>query len=273
MSNSLGRLFVITSFGESHGECVGVIVDGCPAGLPLSVDDIQPEIERRKPRNRYETSRIEEDRVEIFSGVFNGHTTGAPICMIVRNQDVDSTAYEKIKASFRPGHADLTSYVKYGGFGDYRGGGRFSGRITAGFVMAGALAKKLLHIRDIEIFAHTVEIGGIQAEAKDIDSIRETASRDSLRCADKSASVKMLKLLDTVRKEGDSVGGIVEGIGLNIPAGLGEPIFDTLDGALAKAMLAIPAVKGVEFGAGFGAAKLKGSQNNDPIIIKEHRID
>ena len=169
MGNSLGKLFTITSFGESHGSVVGVIIDGCPAGLPLSEKDIQSEVDRRKPgRTVGTTSRVEEDRVEILSGVFNGKTTGAPICLLVRNRDVDSSAYEKMRFLPRPGHADYTAFMKYGGFNDYRGGGRFSGRITVSFVMAGAIARKLLEQLNIEVLAHTIEIGGVSAAPKDV---------------------------------------------------------------------------------------------------------
>lgn len=274
MSNSFGKQFVITSFGESHGECIGIVVDGCPAGLSLSVNDIQQEVDKRRPGSgTYATTRVEQDRVEVLSGVFNGYTTGAPLCLIVRNRDVDSTAYNEIKSLLRPGHADYTSYVKYGGFGDYRGGGRFSGRITAGFVMAGAVARKLLRRVNVEVIAHTVEIGGIKAEKKSLNEIIEAASKDPLRCADVGASKKMLKAIAEAGNEEDSLGGEVEGIALNVPAGLGEPVFDTLDGEMAKAMLAIPAVKAVEFGAGFDAVRMKGSENNDTFVIKDKKIE
>jgi chorismate synthase len=272
MRNSLGELFTVTSFGESHGRCVGVVVDGCPAGLPLSVADVQKEVDRRRPvTGPASTRRAEEDKVEILSGLFNGHTTGAPLCMLVWNTDVDSTSYEKIKDLPRPGHADYTAFMKYGGFNDYRGGGRFSGRITAGFVMAGAVAKKLLNTISIEVLAHTVEIGGIAAKQSGLPALRK-ASENPLNCADLAAARKMLKAIELARAAGDSLGGIIEGMALNVPAGLGEPVFDTLEGDLAKAFFAIPAVKGVEFGVGFGAAKLHGSENNDRFIIKRNKI-
>jgi chorismate synthase len=272
MGNSLGKIFNVTSFGESHGRCVGIVITGCPAGLPVSEKDIQTELDKRKPgKNIASTRRAEEDKVDILSGIFKGHTTGAPICLVIWNQDVDSTSYEKTRALLRPGHADFTSFVKYGGFNDYRGGGRSSGRITAGFVMAGVIARKLLDTIGIEILAHTVEISGIRATAAGLAAIRKIDD-NPLKCADTSATEKMLKALEKVRKEGDSLGGIVEGLALNVPAGLGGPVFDTLEGDLAKALFAIPAVKGIEFGAGFAVSKMKGSENNDPFIIKRGKI-
>jgi chorismate synthase len=273
MQNSLGRLFTITTFGESHGKCIGVIVDGCPAGLSLSEADVQREVDRRRAGdNTAATTRREKDKVEILSGVAGGFTTGAPICLLIMNEDIDDSDYEKIRFQLRPGHADYTAYVKYGGFNDWRGGGRFSGRITAPFVMAGAIARKILRNIGVEIVAHTVEIGGIAAKPMEYEEIKKRAVKDSLFCADKDASQKMAGLIARAKKEGDSLGGIVEGIASNVPVGLGEPVFDNLDGDLAKALLAIPAVKGVEFGAGFSAARRKGSENNDPFIVRDSRV-
>lgn len=272
MGNSLGKVFTVTSFGESHGRCIGVIIDGCPAGLPLTETNIQTELDKRRPgKGPASTRRTEEDKVEILSGVFNKRTTGAPLCLIVWNTDTDSSAYERIKNLLRPGHADYTAAMKYGGFNDYRGGGQFSGRITAGFVMAGAVARKLLSTIGVEILAHTVEIGGIKTKVMDVTSIRKSDD-NPLKCADPVASIKMLKAIEQARSEGDSLGGIIEGMALNVPVGLGEPVFDTLEGDLAKALFAIPAVKGVEFGAGFSAARMKGSENNDPFIITKGKI-
>lgn len=273
MENSFGKLFTITSFGESHGRCVGVIIDGCPTGLPLTEEDIQREVDKRRPgASIAATSRAEEDKVEILSGVFNGHTTGAPICLLAWNQDVDSSEYEKARFLPRPGHADYTAFVKYGGFNDFRGGGRFSGRITATFVMAGAVAKKLLNRIGVEVLAHTIEIGGIKAQTKVPDEIRRNVEKNPLRCADLEAAKEMERLIGQARGENDSVGGIIEGMALNVPVGLGEPVFDTLEGDLAKALFAIPAVKGVEFGSGFSAARKRGSENNDPFTIKAGSI-
>jgi len=273
MENSLGKLFTITSFGESHGRCVGTIIDGCPAGLAITEEDIQREVDKRKPGVAIAaTRRAEEDKVEVLAGIFNGRTTGAPICLVIWNRDIDSSEYEKTRFLLRPGHADYTAFMKYGGFNDFRGGGRFSGRITAGFVMAGAIAKKLLNLIGIEVLAHTIEIGGVKAEPRGFDEIRENIDKNPVKCADLKAAEAMSKAIETVKEEGDSIGGMIEGIALNVPVGLGEPVFDTLDGDLAKALLAIPAVKGVEFGSGFSAASKRGSENNDPFTIRNGKI-
>jgi chorismate synthase len=272
MADNIGKLFTITSFGESHGRCVGVIIDGCPAGLAVTGDDIQKEVDRRRPKSSISTARNEPEIVEILSGINDGRTTGAPICLLVWNTDVDSSVYEKIKSLPRPGHADYTNFVKYGGFNDYRGGGRSSGRITAGFVMAGAIAKKLLASIGIEVLAHTIEIGGIKAVEKGYDEIKETVEINTLRCADPEAAEEMMKVIEKARAEGDSVGGIIECFAINIPSGLGEPVFDTMEGDLAKAMFSIPAVKGIEFGSGFSSARKKGSENNDPFRIKKGKV-
>jgi len=273
MENSLGKLFTITSFGESHGRCIGITIDGCPAGLAITEEDIQKELDKRKPGTGIAaTSRMEKDKVEIISGIFNGITTGAPICLLVWNKDIDSSAYEKARFLARSGHADYTAYIKYGGFNDFRGGGRFSGRITAGFVMAGAIAKKLLAVIGVEVLAHTIEIGGIKAEPKSFNEIKKNIGKNPFRCADLKAADEMARAIEKVKQEGDSVGGLIEGIALNLPAGLGEPVFDTFDGEIAKALFAIPSVKGVEFGSGFSAARNKGSENNDSFAIKNGKI-
>jgi len=272
MENSFGRIFTITSFGESHGPCIGVIVDGCPAGLPLTGEDIQKEVDQRRPTGPAATTRAEEEKVEILSGIFDQHTTGAPIGLLIWNRDVDSSEYERIRHLLRPGHADYTAFVKYGGYNDFRGGGSFSGRITATFIMAGAIAKKLLALIGTEVLAHTVEIGGIRARPKNPDEVREYARANPLKCADPETAEEMLSMIEKVKGEGDSLGGIIEGIALNVPVGLGEPVFDTLEGDLAKALFAVPAVKGVEFGSGFSAATKKGSENNDPFIIQNGKV-
>ena len=273
MQNSLGKMFSITSFGESHGGCVGIVIDGCPAGLALSLEDVQKELDRRRTSGGVAfTPRREKDTVNILSGVLEGFTTGAPLCMLISNEDVSEVDYAEIKTRMRPGHADYTAYKKYGGFHDWRGGGRFSGRITAGFVMAGAVAKKVLDKLRVIIFAHTLEIGGITAERLDYEETMKKSARNRLFCADAEASEKMDELIAQTRKAGDSLGGVIEGLAFNVPVGLGEPVFDNLDGDLAKALLAIPAVKGVEFGAGFAAARMKGSENNDPFTLKDGKI-
>jgi chorismate synthase len=272
MGNTLGKLFTITSFGESHGDCMGIVVDGCPAGLSLSETDIQQEVERRRPGAVGTTGRWEPDKVEIISGVYDGHTSGAPICMLSWNKDIDSGVYKKNRFALRPGHADYTAFVKYGGFNDFRGGGRFSGRITLAYVMAGSIAKKLLGRLDIDIFAHTVDIGGIRAKAQELPEIKEKSRENPLWCADGKAVEKMTRIIEKAKEEKDSLGGIIEGVALNLPVGLGEPVFDNLDGQLSKALFAIPAVKGVEFGVGFAVADIKGSENNDLYDIKDGKI-
>ena len=273
MSNSFGTLFSITSFGESHGKCVGVVIDGCPAGLPITESEIQKEVDKRKPGvSVASTTRAEADKVEVLSGVFNGVATGAPLCLLIRNKDADSSQYEKMRFLPRPGHADYTAFIKYGGFNDYRGGGRFSGRTTATYVMAGAVAKKVLRLIGIEVLAHTIQIGTIKANPRSIDEIRGNVDKNALRCADIEAAGEMTKLIEKAKEEGDSVGGIVESAALNVPAGLGEPVFETLEGELAKAIFAIPAIKGVEFGSGFSAVEKRGSENNDPFTIENDRV-
>ena len=273
MGNSIGSQFVVTSFGESHGRCLGVVVDGCPAGLPIGIDEIQSELDRRKPQSSAGgTGRREEDRVEVLSGILNGASTGAPICMLAWNKDADSGAYQEIVNTPRPGHADYTALLKYGKYNDFRGGGRFSGRITAGFVMAGAIARKLLALSGIEIVAHTVQIGDIKASPHPSDITRKKVDKSAVRCADTAAAGKMMKLIAEVQKQADSIGGIVEVLAFNVPGGLGEPVFDTLEGELSKAFFAIPAVRGVEFGAGFAAAAMQGSQHNDLFSLSGKKL-
>ncbi|MBS7621318.1 chorismate synthase [Candidatus Bathyarchaeota archaeon] len=273
-ANSIGKAFVVTSFGESHGKCVGAVIDGCPTGLPLSEEDVQVELDKRIPKEPEITSgRMEEDIVEILSGVFEGYTTGAPICMLVWNKGAVPSEYEFIKNLPRPGHADYTAHVRYGGFNDYRGGGRFSGRITASFVMAGAVAKKLLRLFGVEIMAYTKAIGGIEMkETPPPEKIREETYKNPVRCPDPTYAEAMKKAIVEARRKGDSLGGIVECIALNVPVGVGEPVFDALDADAAKAVFAVPAVKGVEFGAGFKAASMKGSENNDLYAIRNGRV-
>ncbi|MDP2846442.1 MAG: chorismate synthase [Candidatus Methanoperedens sp.] len=270
--NTFGTLFRITTWGESHGSAVGVVIDGCPAGIQLDEDDIQKELNRRRPgQSDITTPRKEEDKAEILSGVFSGKTTGAPILIMVRNKDIDSSKYEALRNTPRPGHADLTYELKYG-IRDWRGGGRSSARETVGRVAGGAVAKKILAIHDIEVLGHVVELGGIRAKPASIEDVRENTEKNPVRCADEEAAVEMEAMIHAARSEGDSVGGIVEIIGTGIPAGVGEPVFDKLSAELAKALMSIGAVKGIEIGAGFGSALMKGSQMNDPIAIKGGKI-
>jgi len=272
--NIIGERFVLVSFGESHGKCIGAVVDGCPAGLRLSEEDVQRELDLRKPgQSMVSSPRREEDRVEIMAGTFNGYTTGAPIMMLIRNVEKDSRPYELLRRTPRPGHADLVSMIKYGGFNDYRGGGRFSGRITASFVMGGAVAKKLLkETLGIEVIAYTLEIGGIRASNFTIEAARNNRYGNEVRCPDPAAAEEMLRKILKARGEGDSLGGIVECVALNVPVGLGEPVFGSLDSDLARILFSIPAVKGVEFGSGFNAARLRGSENNDPYSVIDGEI-
>lgn len=261
--STFGKKFKITTWGESHGPALGVVIDGCPPGLALSEKDIQKEVDRRKPtkNSKITTSRKEKDQVRILSGVFEGKTTGTPISIIVENNDTRAKDYSKTKNLYRPGHADYTYDLKYG-FRDFRGGGRASGRETLSRVMAGALAKKFLKEQvKTEIFGHTVQVGNICAEKFNKTEIE----KNELKCADKKAAKKMLKLAERVRSEGDSIGAIVEIIIKNPPKGLGEPVFNKLDAELAKAMMSIGAVKGVEIGLGFRGIHLKGSEYNDQM--------
>jgi chorismate synthase len=270
--NTFGTLFRITTWGESHGSAVGVVIDGCPAGLPLNEADIQKELNRRRPGQSDITSpRKEEDKAEILSGVFSGKTTGTPVSIMVKNRDVDSSKYEELRSTPRPGHADLTYELKYG-FRDFRGGGRASARETVGRVAAGAVAKKILAFHGVEILGHVVELGGIRARSVDIEELRKNTEKNPVRCADLEAAEEMQAMIHTVISEGDSLGGIVEIIGIGIPAGLGEPVFDKLSAEIAKALMSIGAVKGVEIGAGFKCALMRGSQMNDPIAIKDGKI-
>ena len=270
--NTFGTLFRITTWGESHGTAVGVVIDGCPAGLQLDGSDIQKELDRRRPgQSDITTPRKEKDSAEILSGVFSGKTTGAPISIMVRNMDVDSSKYEALRNTPRPGHADLTYELKYG-LRDWRGGGRSSARETIGRVAAGAVAKKLLDIKGVHVLGHVVELGGIHAKTATIEDVRENTEKNPVRCADPDAAIEMEALIRAARSEGDSVGGIVELIGTGVPAGVGEPVFDKLSSELAKALMSIGAVKGVEIGAGFKSASMKGNQMNDPFAMSSGKI-
>jgi len=259
--NSFGTLFRITTWGESHGEALGVVIDGCPSRIDLSNEDIQKELNRRRPgQGKGSSPRKERDSVEILSGVFEGKTTGTPISLLIRNEDVDSSPYEEWKEVFRPGHADFTYQAKYG-IRDYRGGGRASARETIGRVAAGAVAKKILEKEKVEVIAYTVELGGVRAEKMDYEEIE----RNVFRCPDRDAVIAMEKKIEGAKLQGDSLGGIVEILARGCPSGLGEPVFDKLEADLAKALMSIGAVRGVEVGAGFGVVRMLGSQCNDPI--------
>jgi chorismate synthase len=262
--NTFGNLFRVTTWGESHGEAVGVVIDGCPPKIKLNESVVQKMLDRRKPGcSAASTLRKEPDRAVIMSGIFKGLTTGTPIMIMVVNKDVRSGSYDRYAGLFRPGHGDITYYAKYG-IRDWRGGGRASARETVGRVAAGAVAKAILEGERIDVCAYTVELGGIKAEIND----SKAAYKNEFFCPDMKAAVKMNKLIKEIKKKGDSIGGIVEIKACGVPAGIGEPVFDKLDADLAKGLMSIGAVKGVEIGAGFGASRMKGSENNDPITRK-----
>jgi len=259
--NTFGALFRVATFGESHGPALGAVIDGCPPGIDLAAADIQEEVDRRASSGHAaSTPRREEDRVEILSGIFEGKTTGTPIAVLIRNREADSGAYEELREVFRPGHGDFTYTKKYG-IRDHRGGGRASGRETAARVAAGAVARKVLAREGIDVSGCTVELGGIGIETRSAGAI----GSNRLRCPDPQAAARMEARLEDARREGDTLGGIVEVRVTGCPAGLGEPVFDKLDADLAKALMGIGTVKGVEIGAGFQAARLQGSQCNDAI--------
>ena len=269
--SAYGTVFKITTWGESHGPAVGVVVDGCPAGLELSAEDIQLYLNRRKPgQSRFTTPRAEDDQVEILSGVFEGKTTGTPISLIVFNKTQRSRDYSEIASYYRPGHADFTFDAKYG-FRDYRGGGRSSGRETIGRVAAGAIAAKLLKTLGIEILTYTGAIGPVKVDYEhfDVNEIME----NPVYMPDAAAAAKAQNLLSQKMQEKDSLGGIIECIVKHMPAGIGDPVFDKLDACLAKAMFSIGVVKGFEIGDGFAAARSCGSENNDAFILdQDHHI-
>ncbi|MDG6954192.1 MAG: chorismate synthase [Nitrososphaerota archaeon] len=267
--NLVGERFLLLTFGESHGKCVGAVLDGCPAGLALTEEDVQSELDLRKPgQSIVTTQRREEDIVEIMSGVFDGRTTGAPIMMMIRNADKDSKSYEAINNTPRPGHADLVARVKYGGFNDPRGGGRFSGRITASFVMGGAVAKKLLRqALGVEVVAYSLEIGGIRASGFTLAEAAKNRYSNETRAPTPEAAEQMKRKIVDMRGKGNSLGGIVECVATGVPVGLGEPVFGSLDSDLARIALSIPAVKGVEFGSGFASTRMTGLENNDEYFF------
>jgi chorismate synthase len=262
--NSIGVLFRVTTWGESHGKALGAVVDGCPSNIDLTDADIQQELMRRRPGMHISTSpRQEEDLVEILSGTFEGKTTGTPISLIIRNTDLDSAAYEELREIFRPGHGDFTYAKKYG-IRDHRGGGRASGRETAARVAAGAIAKKVISGQGIEVIAYTQELGGIAVKQISLAEI----AKNTLLCPDGRAAQQMEARLEEARRQGESMGGIVAILVKGCPPGLGEPVFDKIDADLAKALMSIGTVKGVEIGAGFQAARMRGSESNDPLTPK-----
>jgi len=259
--NSFGKLFKITTWGESHGKGLGVVIDGCPPMIPIDESIIQSMLNRRKPgSSSASTKRMEPDKPVIISGVFDGMTTGTPLMIMVENKDADPGAYGPYADIYRPGHGDITYMAKYK-IRDWRGGGRASARETVARVAAGAVAKALLDREGVNVFAYTIELGGIKAAKRDFDQIE----KNMFFCPDFKAAAKMDERIINVKQKGDSVGGIVEIVAKGVPKGLGEPVFDKIDADLAKAIMSIGAVKGVEIGTGFAASAMLGSENNDPI--------
>lgn len=268
MSSTFGRLFTLTTWGESHGPALGVVIEGCPAGLELRVEDIQPDLDRRRVgQSKVTSTRNETDNAEILSGIFEGQTTGAPISIITYNSDHRSKNYDNLRDVFRPGHADYTYWAKYG-HRDHRGGGRSSSRETWGRVAAGAIARKLLAQFGVDVYGYASEIGGIEMETFD----REQIEQNIVRCPDPVAAEKMVDAIMAARKNRDSIGGIVEVRATGVPVGLGDPTFDKLDALIGMAMLSIPATKGVEIGGGFALARERGSTANDPFVIEDGKI-
>jgi chorismate synthase len=273
MASTFGHLFRITTWGESHGGGVGVVVDGCPPRLKLTEADIQPDLDRRRPgQSKIVSPRRELDTVQILSGTFEGQTLGTPICMWVKNEDARPEAYSEMKVKFRPSHADFTYFAKYG-IRNWQGGGRASARETIGRVAAGAIAKKLLRERyGVEILAYVKQVQRIVADLSPNKVKMAQVESNIMRCPDKTVAEKMIRLVEKMRRAGDSVGGIVEGVARGVPAGWGEPAFDKLEADLAKGMLSLPASKGFEIGSGFAGTLLTGRQHNDPFRARGGKV-
>lgn len=272
MGNSFGRLFRITTFGESHGKALGAIVEGCPAGLELDEEKIRLEMQRRKPgQSKITTQRKEEDEIQILSGVFEGKTTGTPIGIVIQNSDQKSKDYSHIADKFRPSHADYTYFEKYG-IRDYRGGGRSSARETAARVAGGAIAKQFLATKGIQIQAYVSQVGELSVEKSYTELNLDLAEENIVRCPDPEMADRMIALIDQVRLDRDTIGGVVTCVIRNTPPGLGEPVFDRLHAELGKAMLSINAVKGFEYGSGFEGVKMRGSEHNDTFVKEGEEI-
>lgn len=268
MGSSFGKIFRLTTWGESHGPALGVVIEGVPAGIPLTVEEIQRDLDRRRVgQSKVTTPRGERDRAEILSGVYEDVTTGAPISLITYNADADSSKYDNLRDVFRPGHADYTYWRKYG-HRDHRGGGRSSARETWGRVASGAIAKKIIASAGAEVFGFAREIGGIAMETFDRDQIEQNI----VRCPDPVAAQKMVDAILAAKEAKDSLGGVVEARAIGVPVGLGEPTFDKLEALIGQAMLSIPATKGVEIGRGFEQARMRGSESNDPFLLEDGRV-
>ena len=274
MGNTFGQLFRVTTFGESHGGGVGVVIDGCPPRIEISEQEVQRDLDRRRPgQSKLTTQRKEEDRCEILSGVFEGRTLGTPIAILVRNRDVRPEDYSEMAGKFRPSHADYTYEVKYG-IRNWQGGGRASARETIGRVAAGAIAKKILAAlyADFELVAYVTQIHELAVQIDRSTVKIEQVEKNIVRCPDSAVAKKMISLIERTRDAGDSVGGVIECVARGIPSGLGEPVFDKLEGDLAKAMLSIPAAKAFEIGSGFTATRMRGSEHNDAFETRAGRI-
>lgn len=273
MGNTFGHLFRITTWGESHGGGIGVVVDGCPPNISIEPEKIQGELDRRRPgQSRITTQRQEEDRVEILSGVFEGKTLGTPISMLVWNKDARTQDYEEVRVKYRPSHADYTYQAKYG-IRNWKGGGRASARETVGRVAAGAVARKILREScGTDILAYVKQVHTIAADLDPNSVTREQVEANIARCPDAEVAARMVERIDRARKDGDSLGGIVEAVARNVPVGLGDPVFDKLDADLAKGMLSLPACKGFEIGSGFAGARMTGSEHNDPYYTENNTV-
>jgi chorismate synthase len=274
MSNTFGKNFKITIYGESHGKSIGVIIDGIPSGITLDFDLIREEMYRRRPgKDNVSTTRKEKDKVLIQSGYFNDHTTGTPLCGIIENTNKKSKDYSKLKDQMRPSHGDYPGRIKYGGFNDYRGGGQFSGRLTAPLVFAGAIAKQILRAKDIHIGSHILSIGGVEEKPFELKDLKEEVfnqlKKEKLPTLDMKSKERMEEEILKFKRKGDSIGGIVEGGIINLPIGLGEPLFDSFESHLSQLIFSIPGIKGIAFGKGFELSKLPGSKGNDPYYYND----
>lgn len=277
MKNTFGNVISVTLFGESHGPAVGVVIDGLPSGITIDREYIAHRLNRRKPYGKIGTERREPDEFQIISGVFEGHTTGTPLCVMIENKDIDSRPYEEVNGVVRPSHADLTGFYKYGEYRDYRGGGHFSGRLTAPIVVAGAIISRCLEYKGIYIGTHIKQCFNVSDrefsyDGETLEADIRYLSQKEFPVLDSEASLKMISAIETAGEEGDSVGGILETAIIGLPGGVGEPWFDTVEGMLSHGIFSIPAVKGIEFGAGFGVASMKGSEANDSFRYDGDRI-
>lgn len=273
-SNSFGNILRITTWGESHGKAIGVVIDGCPAGLEIDEDEINAALALRAPgTSPYTSPREEPDKAEILSGTFQGKTTGTPISIIIPNKDADSSKYEAVKNLLKPGHANYTYLEKYGVF-DYRGGGRSSARETACRVAAGAIAKKLLDCHGVQLTAYIKQIGGIEGaiQNNDLQLTRLLTYKSPIYCPDAFAACKMTALIEEAKTTGDSLGGVIEFVALRVPVGVGDPIYEKLEANLSHAMMSLPASKGFEIGSGFGSASMQGSEHNDPFVNESGKV-